>query len=134
MKEDNIRSKIKSAGQFRYENRKSWRGWLRDNHAAKGEVWVILPKKSAGGDGYKVFYEEAVEEALCYGWVDNLGRSLDEKHTLIRFGPRKNRMAWSPSNIERATRLIQTGRMTRAGLEVLSDDLAALANQHKTKK
>jgi uncharacterized protein YdeI (YjbR/CyaY-like superfamily) len=79
-----------TAGRFLFEDRKEWRRWLRTNHRRETEVWVILPKKSAGGDSYRVYYGQALEEALCFGWIDNRIKALDATRTLVRFSPRKS--------------------------------------------
>src|SRR2546428_960876 len=66
-----------------FEDRREWRRWLRVNHDEKTEIWLVLPKKSAGGDSYRVYYNQALEEALCYGWIDSRIKPLDETRSLF---------------------------------------------------
>jgi len=105
-----------------FQDRKRWRRWLRVNHDRKSEIWLVLPKKSAGGDSYRVFYNQAVEEALCFGWIDSRIKPMDATRSLVRFTPRKS-MNWSSHNIERAVKLVRKRKMTKAGLRVLPPDL-----------
>src|SRR2546429_8902396 len=79
-----------------FQDRKEWRRWLRVNHDRKTEIWLVLPKKSAGGDSYRVYYNQAVEEALCFGWIDSRIKPLDATRSLVRFMPRKNKN-WTSS-------------------------------------
>lgn len=97
-----------------FESRERWEEWLAEHHANAREVWIKLAKKSAGIPS--VSYEDAVEVALCYGWIDGQARSLDGDFWAQRFTPRVLRSKWSKRNRDRATRLIETGRMRPAGL------------------
>ena len=97
-----------------FESAEAWEAWLADQHAAAPGVWLKLAKKGSGVDS--VSYSEAVDVALCYGWIDSQGRSLDEAFYLQRFTPRKARSRWSRINRERATTLMEQGRMKPAGL------------------
>jgi uncharacterized protein YdeI (YjbR/CyaY-like superfamily) len=99
---------------LRLKNKDEWRAWLEENHAAQSEVWLAILKRSAPGPG--VHYEEAVEEAVCFGWIDGLTKSLTGEHYVQRFTPRKRSSTWSVSNIARVERLIAEGRMTEAGM------------------
>jgi uncharacterized protein YdeI (YjbR/CyaY-like superfamily) len=92
----------------------AWRGWLADNHEAAAGAWLKFAKK--GAPERTVTYAEAVEEALCFGWIDGQARGLDEHFYLQRFTPRRRRSAWSQINRDKATRLIADGRMAPAGL------------------
>jgi uncharacterized protein YdeI (YjbR/CyaY-like superfamily) len=114
-----------------YEDRKRWRRWLRANHDRRTEVWLVLPKKSAGGDSYRVYYNQALEEALCFGWIDSRIKPLDATRSLVRFTPRKSNN-WSRYNIDRALDLLRKRRMTKAGLRVLPLDAIARASEEKT--
>ena len=96
------------------QTRAEWRAWLAKNHAEAREIWLVYCKKGTGKAS--VGYEEAVEEALCFGWIDGMNKSLDAARYLQRFTPRKSRSNWSDSNIARMKRLIAEGRMTSAGL------------------
>lgn len=92
----------------------AWRDWLSRHHTEAQGAWVKLAKK--GSPTPTVSYGEAVEEALCYGWIDGQVRRLDEHFYLQRFTPRRARSVWSQINREKATRLIEEGRMQPAGL------------------
>lgn len=91
----------------------AWEAWLEANNAQAG-AWLKFAKKSS--PHRTVTYAEAVEGALCYGWIDGQARSLDEHFYLQRFTPRRKRSKWSQSNVEKATRLIEAGRMRASGL------------------
>jgi uncharacterized protein YdeI (YjbR/CyaY-like superfamily) len=95
-------------------DREEWRAWLQGNHAVEKEAWLIIAKKHSATPGISL--EEAVEEALCFGWIDGLMRPVDAETFTLRFSPRKSRSIWSESNKQRAERLIEQGRMTEAGL------------------
>jgi uncharacterized protein YdeI (YjbR/CyaY-like superfamily) len=95
-------------------DRAEWRAWLAEHHASAPGVWLILQKKGSGQAS--VNYEEAVEEALCFGWIDSLARSLDATRYQQVFTPRKRRSPWSQSNKERVARLSAQGLMAPAGL------------------
>src|SRR5438034_9207082 len=114
-----MKGKIKSVV---FKDAKRWRRWLRINHSRKNEIWVVLPKKSAGGDSYRVYYNQVLEEALCFGWIDSRIRPLDATRSLVRFTPRKSKN-WSRYNIGRVLQLVRKRKMTKAGLKVLPTDL-----------
>jgi uncharacterized protein YdeI (YjbR/CyaY-like superfamily) len=97
------------------KDRAEWRRWLAKNFQRSEEVWLAFYKKASGKQ--TVSYQEAVEEALCFGWVDGKKKGLDEECFAFRFTPRKAKSAWSKSNIERVGRLIAEGKMTPAGLK-----------------
>jgi uncharacterized protein YdeI (YjbR/CyaY-like superfamily) len=94
--------------------RAEWRAWLEQNHTRKEGVWLISFKQATGKP--RVTYDEAVEEALCFGWIDSKGNRLDNERTMLWFAPRKPRTGWSRLNKERVERLIESGLMTPAGL------------------
>ena len=97
-----------------FAGREAWRAWLAENHNTAQEMWLIVYKKHVNRPG--LTYIEALEEALCFGWIDGiLQRIDDEKHT-IRFSPRQKSSIWSELNKKRVARLIEEGRMTEAGL------------------
>ncbi len=98
-----------------FEDRIRWRNWLRRNHSSESEIWLLIFKKGTGGEG--VAYEEAVEEAICFGWIDGKLRRIDDRCHAIRFTPRRAGSVWSESNRDRAERMIRNRRMTKAGLE-----------------
>ena len=102
-----------------FSDRSQWRMWLEEHHAEGNEVWLIHYKK--GFQEAALSLEEAVEEALCFGWIDGLLRRVDEKRYALRYTPRRRNSVWSISNIERAERLIREGRMTEAGQEKITE-------------
>jgi len=95
------------------ERREDWRAWLEANHGTSDGVWLITWKKAANRP--RVDYDAAVEEALCFGWVDSQSKGVDELRTSLRFTPRKPGSSWSESNIARFARLEAAGLMTDAG-------------------
>jgi uncharacterized protein YdeI (YjbR/CyaY-like superfamily) len=95
------------------KSRQAWRDWLAANHAAKTEVWLVFYKRDAGKP--TLSYNDAVEEALCFGWIDGVKRSIDGERYMHRFSPRKPDSKWSASNRARAERMEQAGLMTAAG-------------------
>ena len=91
-----------------------WRKWLTKNHNKAEEVWLIFYKKETGKPSMD--YETAVEEALCFGWIDSLVRKIDEQRYARKFTPRKDKSVWSELNKERVKKVIIEGRMTKYGL------------------
>jgi uncharacterized protein YdeI (YjbR/CyaY-like superfamily) len=91
-----------------------WEGWLDEHHATAPGVWVKFARKASGIP--TVTYAEAVEAALCYGWIDGQAASFDDTHHLQRFTPRTARSKWSKINQARVLSLIEAGRMKPAGL------------------
>lgn len=104
-----------------FEDAEAWRRWLEVNHASATDAWITQFKK--GVARRFVGYEEAVEEALCYGWVDGKIKGLDVERYAIRFSPRRPRSSWSESNRIRIDKLKREGRLKPAGLAVLPPDL-----------
>ncbi len=98
-------------------DRAAWRAWLERNHATSPGVWLIYYKQASGKP--RVPYDEAVEEALCYGWVDSRPNKLDDERYMQLFSPRTPKSPWSKLNKERVARLIQQGLMTAAGRAVI---------------
>ncbi|HLM68264.1 MAG TPA: YdeI/OmpD-associated family protein [Longimicrobium sp.] len=94
--------------------RDDWRAWLQQNHARTEGIWFVSYKKAAGKP--RVTYEDAVEEALCFGWIDSKGGTVDDERTMLWMAPRKPRTGWSRPNKERIERLVAEGRMAPAGL------------------
>lgn len=103
-------------------DRAEWRAWLTARHAETPGVWLVYARKGSGLTSVR--YEEAVEEALCFGWIDSLTRRLDEAHTLQLFTPRKRRSPWAASNRERVARLIEQGLMAPSGLAAVAVAMA----------
>ena len=96
------------------ETRAAWRSWLEQHHEQDQGVWLISYKKAAGKPRFN--YDEAVEEALCFGWIDSKPNKLDQERSLLWFAPRKPRTGWSKLNKDRVKRLIQQELMMPIGL------------------
>jgi uncharacterized protein YdeI (YjbR/CyaY-like superfamily) len=97
--------------------RNAWRRWLAKNHAKQTEIWLVFHKKHTGIDC--VPYEDSVEEALCFGWVDSLIKQLDADRYARKYTPRKATSVWSESNKARADKMIRAGLMTDVGLALI---------------
>jgi uncharacterized protein YdeI (YjbR/CyaY-like superfamily) len=100
--------------QFQPRSRAAWRAWLKKHHAKSPGVWLIYAKKHTGIPS--LTYNDAVEEALCFGWIDSLLNPIDDALYRQIFTPRKAKSSWSALNRTRAARLIESGLMTAAGL------------------
>jgi uncharacterized protein YdeI (YjbR/CyaY-like superfamily) len=103
------------------KTRREWRAWLARHHRTAHEIWLIYYKKDSGKP--RIPYNHAVEEALCYGWIDSLMKPIDTARYAQRFSPRKPGSVLSAMNRERVRRLIAAGRMTRAGLAAIAHAL-----------
>lgn len=99
--------------------REAWRAWLEEHHASATAVWLIMLKKGVDESGLRL--DEAVEEALCFGWIDGQLRRIDDRSHKLRFSPRRPDSIWADSNKARVERLIAEGRMTEAGMAVVRD-------------
>jgi uncharacterized protein YdeI (YjbR/CyaY-like superfamily) len=97
-----------------FASRAAWAAWLADNHATSDGLWLKLAKKGRGIDS--VSYPEAVEVALCYGWIDGQKDTIDDDYWLQRFTPRRARSKWSKVNRDKAIELMERGEMQPAGL------------------
>jgi uncharacterized protein YdeI (YjbR/CyaY-like superfamily) len=102
-----------------FNNRKEWRSWLEKNHTIFNEVWLIHYKKSSGKKNLNHF--EAVEEALCFGWIDSKLKKIDEERYILKYTPRKSKSVWSKINKENAEKMISLGKMTRAGFDKIEE-------------
>jgi hypothetical protein len=100
------------------ETRRAWRAWLEAHHATRTEVWLVADLRESGQG---LSYLDAVEEALCFGWIDGLAKKFDASRTAQRFTPRRPRSQWTELNRARARRLLAAGLMTAAGRAVLPD-------------
>ena len=98
-------------------NRKDWRIWLEKNHAKEDEIWLIFYKVKTKKESIK--YDEAVEEALCYGWIDSIVRRIDDEKHMQKYTPRKVNSNWSATNKARVKKLKKEGLMTECGLETI---------------
>jgi uncharacterized protein YdeI (YjbR/CyaY-like superfamily) len=100
-----------------FESKKKWKDWLAKHHNTSGGLWLKLAKKDSGIS--TITYEEAVDVALCYGWIDGQKKAFDEKYWLQKFTPRGRKSIWSRINTEKAERLITSGEMKPAGLKAI---------------
>jgi len=110
---------IAEADTFFAAERAAWREWLAAHHQERTQVWLLLHKKHV--EEASIGYDEAVEEALCWGWIDGLANRRDERSYAVRFTPRKPGSVWSESNVKRVTRMIAEGRMTPAGMALVEE-------------
>lgn len=100
-----------------FANKKKWADWLAKQHEKSAGVWLKLAKKDSGIPS--ITYDEAVEVALCYGWIDGQKKGFDDKYWLQKFTPRGAKSIWSKINTEKVERLIAAGEMRPAGLKVV---------------
>jgi uncharacterized protein YdeI (YjbR/CyaY-like superfamily) len=110
-------SKFASLERVYVRDRAQWRAWLETNHATSAGIWLIFDKKSAGRE--RLPYGDAVEEALCFGWIDSLARPIDEAQYQQLFTPRKPTSVWSRPNKERVERLRAAGLLRPAGIAAI---------------
>ena len=97
-----------------FSARDEWRNWLVKNHTTTDDAWIYILKKTSKKQGLR--YYEAVDEAICFGWIDSKMRSLDSESFILRFTKRKPNSVWSKINRDRVERMIKSDRMTAAGL------------------
>src|SRR5512142_1080529 len=98
-------------------DRKEWRRWLKKNFRTADEIWLVYYKKGSGQ--LRIPYNDAVEEALCFGWIDSTVRNLDDQRYAQRFSPRRPKSSYSPANLERLRQLVAEGRVERSVLASL---------------
>src|SRR5262249_22114913 len=110
-------------------SREEWRAWLTKHYQSETEVWLIYYKKHTGQP--RISYDHAVEEALCFGWVDSIVKTIDDEKFAQKFTPRRDWTKWSGLNQRRLRKLIREGRMTEAGLAKI--DLATLGEEPQAK-
>lgn len=96
-------------------NRDEWREWLEKNHSKKDGLWLIHYKKKSNKKS--VSHSDAVEEALCFGWIDSKLKRIDVERYILRYSPRKGRSVWSKINKDAAEKMISLGKMTEAGFK-----------------
>jgi len=102
-------------------DRKEWHSWLKKNYKTEKEIWLVYPKKATGKP--RIEYNDAVEEALCFGWIDNIVKKLDDEHTVQRFSPRKPKAKYSQANIERLRSLVSEKKVVKEIADSLGDIL-----------
>lgn len=112
-------------------DRDRWRMWLKKNHKAKKEIWLIYYKKHTGNA--RIPYDDAVEEALCFGWIDSTVKRIDDEKYAQKFTPRSDKSNWSELNIKRAEKMIREGRMTKAGLAKFDETKKIIQKEKKAK-
>ncbi|MEN8230207.1 MAG: YdeI/OmpD-associated family protein [Bacteroidota bacterium] len=103
--------------KLRVKSIEAWRDWLKENHNKEEVIWLVYKKKSEGEVPFD--YSMSLDEALCFGWVDSLLRTIDEQEYMRKFTPRKPTSTWSEHNKKRVERLIREGRMTKAGMKTI---------------
>ena len=101
--------------QLYVKNRKEWRNWLKKNHNKEKLVWLVYYKKHTGKP--RIPYDDAVEEALCYGWIDSTIKRVDDEIYIQKFTPRNKRSKWSELNKQRVEKLIKQRKMVKPGLD-----------------
>jgi uncharacterized protein YdeI (YjbR/CyaY-like superfamily) len=102
------------------ETADEWRGWLEEHADVERDIWLVFYKK--GREKRGIVLSEAIEEALCFGWVDSQMKGIDALSYALRFTPRGKRSSWSPANRDLARRLIREGRMSERGRAALPAD------------
>lgn len=104
--------------KFTPKSRHAWRSWLEKHHAARAEIWLVFYKRHTGRP--TLSYNDAVEEAVCFGWIDGVKRSIDAERYMHRFSPRKAASNWSATNRRRVDRMTRAGLMTAAGRKAVA--------------
>lgn len=112
--------------------RSEWREWLKKNHAKKKEIWLIYYKKHTGKP--RIPYDDAVEEAICYGWIDSTVKRIDEEKYMQRYTPRRMDSIWSDTNIIRVKKMLDAGKLAEPGLKKIPDDVMKAAKSGKIRK
>jgi uncharacterized protein YdeI (YjbR/CyaY-like superfamily) len=102
-----------------FNKRSEWRIWLEKNHKNKKEIWLLHYKKQSGKHGLN--HIDAVEEALCFGWIDSKLKKIDEERFILKYSPRKPKSVWSKINKEKAEAMIVSGKMRQAGLDKIEE-------------
>ena len=107
--------------RLNFSSRRKWRAWLAKNHRIDKEIWLVYDKIlfQTRAISYREFISYAVEEAICYGWIDSRVKRIGQTKLGVRFTPRRSKSNWSKYNRVRALRLIQSRKMTKAGIDVL---------------
>jgi len=103
-------------------NPKDWRDWLKKNYKTEKEIWLVYYKKVTGKP--RIEYNDAVEQALCFGWIDSIVKTLDEERTVQRFSPRKPKAKYSQANIERLRALVSQKKVIKEVADTLEDVLS----------
>lgn len=112
-------------------SREEWRAWLTEHYQSETEVWLVYYKKHTGRP--RISYDHAVEEALCFGWIDSIVKRIDEEKFAQRFTPRRDCTRWSALNKRRLRKLIREGRMTESGLAKIDLKMLGEETQEQSK-
>ncbi|MCP5063333.1 MAG: hypothetical protein GY936_12835 [Ignavibacteriae bacterium] len=108
---------METTKQIYCKNREEWHKWLSKNHLVEKEIWLVYYKKHTKKP--RVPYNDAVEEALCFGWIDSIVKRIDNERYCQRFTPRSKNSSWSESNKERVRKLIKEKCITKFGMEII---------------
>ena len=103
------------------KNRKEWRSWLQKNQLSEKGVWLVYYKKHT--KKLTICYNDAVEEAICFGWIDGQIKKIDDERYMQRYTPRRSKSRWSAINIERAKKMILQELMTQEGLRIFQNGI-----------
>jgi len=122
---------VKTTETLYVTNRQDWRAWLKKSHQTEKQIWLIYYKKHTGKP--RIPYDDAVEEALCFGWIDSTVRRIDDERYAQKFTPRSNKSDWSELNIKRAEKMMREGRMTKAGLAKFDETKKNIKKEKKVK-
>ena len=114
-----MKPRLEESQLLHVTQRRAWRAWLKRHHRTASEIWLVYAKRHTGRP--RLAYNDAVEEALCFGWIDSIVRSLDADHFAQRFSPRRPKAPYSQANQERLKALIQQGRVAPHVLATLGD-------------
>jgi uncharacterized protein YdeI (YjbR/CyaY-like superfamily) len=109
----------KSRRTLYLSTRKQWRQWLTKNHATEKEIWLVYYRQETGKPS--IPYEDSVEEALCFGWIDSIIKKLDNECYARKFTPRTNMTKWSNTNKQRMAKMLEAGLVTKAGLATIEN-------------
>jgi uncharacterized protein YdeI (YjbR/CyaY-like superfamily) len=101
--------------ELHFTKREEWRNWLKSNYASVREAWLVFYKKPSGKT--RIPYNDAVEEALCFGWIDGKLKKINDDYFIQRFTPRRRDSLWSEINVSRARKMISEGRMMKSGMD-----------------
>ena len=114
-----MRKALNASNLLEVPGRLEWRRWLRKNHKSASEIWLVYYRKGSGRE--RIAYNDAVEEALCFGWIDSNVRGIDDQRFAQRFSPRKPNSPYSPANQERLRKLITAGKVDKGVLASMPD-------------
>jgi uncharacterized protein YdeI (YjbR/CyaY-like superfamily) len=121
--------KMQHLEQIQFQNKSTFRSWLEGNHDVIPGIWLIFYKKHTGVDS--IPYQDALEEALCFGWIDSLIKKIDDNRYARKFTPRTNLNKWSEINKKIMARLIKEGRMTEEGMKKIGPSLLSFTDQQE---